>query len=127
MTELHGSPHQRKMIAEINQPFNPSLVILDGIDAFIDGGPAKGTLKHPNIMLASTDRIAIDAVGVAILRMLGTTPEVENGSIFEQEQIARAVELSLGVKSASEIKIVSDKEESDEYIHKIHEFLNKSI
>jgi uncharacterized protein (DUF362 family) len=38
MGELHHSPHQRKMIAEINEPFKPALVILDGIDAFVDGG-----------------------------------------------------------------------------------------
>ena len=113
------------MIAEINQPFNPSLIILDGVDAFIDGGPAKGTLKHPNIMLASTDRIAIDAVGVAILRHLGTTPDVQNGSIFEQDQIARAVELNLGVKSASEIKLVSDRPESEEYIQQVLKILRQ--
>ncbi|MHA2276966.1 MAG: DUF362 domain-containing protein, partial [Candidatus Kariarchaeaceae archaeon] len=125
MKELHSSSDQRKMIAEINQPFKPSLIIMDGIDAFIDGGPAKGTLKNANIMLASTDRIAIDAVGVAILRMIGTTPEVENGSIFEQEQIARAVELNMGVKSASEIKIISDNSKSENYIHQVNEILNK--
>ena len=125
MKELHSSPDQRKMIAEINQPFKPALIIMDAIDAFIDGGPAKGTLKHPNIILASTDRIAIDAVGVAILRSLGTTPEVERGSIFEQEQIARAVELNLGAKSASEIKIVSDNDESKKCIQELVEILNK--
>jgi len=125
MKELHSSKDQRKMIAEVNQPFKPSLIILDGVDAFIDGGPAKGTLKHPNIMLASTDRIAIDAVGVAILRHLGTTPDVQNGSIFEQDQIARAVELNLGVKSASEIKLVSDRPESEDYIHKVLKILTQ--
>ena len=125
MKELHSSKDQRKMIAEINQPFSPSLIILDGIDAFIDGGPAKGTLKHPNIILASTDRIAIDAVGVAILRHLGTTPEVQNGPIFEQEQIARAVELNLGVKSASEINLISDRPESEDYIQDLLKILNQ--
>ena len=125
MKELHSSKDQRKMIAEVNQPFNPSLIILDGVDAFIDGGPAKGTLKHPNIMLASTDRIAIDAVGVAILRHLGTTPDVHNGPIFEQDQIARAVELNLGVKSASEIKLVSDRPESEDYIQTVLKILTQ--
>ncbi|MCG2753467.1 MAG: DUF362 domain-containing protein [Desulfobacteraceae bacterium] len=42
MQELHTSPHQRKMIAEINAPFSPDLIILDGIEAFVDGGPAEG-------------------------------------------------------------------------------------
>jgi len=43
MTELHTSfRSMRKMIAEINQAYNPSLILLDGIEAFVDGGPAKG-------------------------------------------------------------------------------------
>ncbi len=69
MSELHGSPHQRKLIAEINQPFHPALIVLDGIDAFVDGGPATGTMAKGNVFIASTDRVAIDAVGVAILKV----------------------------------------------------------
>ena len=40
MTELHSSfLSMRKMIAEINQAYKPSLILLDGIEAFADGGP----------------------------------------------------------------------------------------
>ena len=123
MQELHSSPHQRKLIAEINQIYAPTLVILDGIDAFVNGGPAKGKLKHPHVMLAGTDRIAIDAVGVAILRDLGTTPEVANGRVFEQEQIARAVELKLGVQKPSEIEIRGVDEESNLYAEHLQKLL----
>ncbi|MHA2364037.1 MAG: DUF362 domain-containing protein [Candidatus Hodarchaeales archaeon] len=123
MRELHSSPHQRKLIAEINQAYTPTLIILEGVDAFAEGGPDKGKLVHPNVMLASTDRIAIDAVGVAILRDYKTTKEVSNGSIFEQEQIARAVELNLGVKKASEIVIKGIDEKSQEYAEHLHQFL----
>ena len=125
MRELHSSPDQRKMIAEINHAFEPTLIILDGIDAFVDGGPDTGTLKHPKIMLASTDRIAIDAVGVAILRDLGTTPAVEKGSIFSQEQIARAVELQLGIQEASEINIITDDNMNQHYIDLLANLLLK--
>jgi uncharacterized protein (DUF362 family) len=38
MTELHTSPHQNKLIAEINQPFQPDLILIDGIDAFNESG-----------------------------------------------------------------------------------------
>ncbi len=125
MKELHSSPHQRKMIAEINSAFDPNLIILDGVDAFVDGGPDKGTLKHPNIMLASTDRVAIDAVSVAILRYLGTTPNVHKGFIFQQEQIKRAVELKLGVNDPKQIEITSDSSDSEELIKLITEILLK--
>src|SRR4030043_1588431 len=107
MQELHSSPHQRQMIAEINTAYSPDLVVLDGIEAFIDGGPARGTKVEAGVMLAGTDRVAIDAVGVAILRLLGTTPEVSRGPLFEQEQIARGAELGLGVSSAKQIQLVT--------------------
>jgi len=123
MQELHSSSHQRSMIAEINQVFTPTLIILDGIDAFVDGGPEKGKLVHPQIMLASNDRVAIDAIGVAILRDHGTTTEVSNGSIFDQEQIARAIELDLGVGQPSEIKIVTSDPASNEYAKKLQKML----
>jgi uncharacterized protein (DUF362 family) len=119
MQELHSSHYQRSLIAEINQIYSPTLIILDGVDAFVEGGPEKGKLVHPHVILASTDRIAIDAVGVAILRDHGTTLEVKKGSIFEQEQIKRAVELNLGVKDPSEITIVGNDDISKEYAKKL--------
>jgi uncharacterized protein (DUF362 family) len=114
MTELHGSPHQRRMIAEINQAFTPALVVLDGIDTFTDGGPMTGRKARADVFLASTDRVAIDAVGVAILKSLGSNQAIMDIPIFEQEQIARAAELNLGVSSASQIDLVSMEGESRE-------------
>ncbi|MFC1937019.1 hypothetical protein ACFLWY_00495 [Chloroflexota bacterium] len=69
--------------------------------------------------------MAIDAVGVAILRLLGTTPEVSQGAIFDQEQIARAVELGLGVKSPAEIQLVADDPESEALAAKVRDILLK--
>ncbi len=60
------------------------------------------------MVLAGTDRVAIDAVGVALLRLWGTTPEVSQGPLFEQPQIRRAVELGLGVSSAGQIELLTD-------------------
>jgi len=125
MSELHSSPHQRKLIAEINAPFKPALVVLDGIDAFVDGGPATGQRARGNVFLASTDRVAIDAVGVAILKSLGSNDQIMNTRIFDQEQIARAVELGLGASSPSEINLTAADEQSQGYCDRIAEILNK--
>jgi uncharacterized protein (DUF362 family) len=59
------------MIAEINAVYNPVLVVLDGVEAFIENGPDRGTKVWGELILAGTDRVAIDAVGVALLRSLG--------------------------------------------------------
>jgi len=108
MQQLHASSHQRRMIAEINLAYEPAAIVMDGVDAFVQGGPATGTRVHPGVVLAGTDRVAVDAVGVALLRIHGTTPEVSRGSIFEQEQIARAVELGLGVPGPERIDLEGD-------------------
>jgi uncharacterized protein (DUF362 family) len=123
MRELHTSPHQRQMIAEINTAYSPDLVVLDGVEAFTDGGPAQGTRANANVILAGNDRVAIDAVGVAVLRELGTTPEVSRGRVFEQDQIARAAELGLGATSPEEIELVTGDPESRSYAEKIKAIL----
>lgn len=125
MRELHGSPHQRKMIAEINEPFKPALVILDGTEAFVDGGPMTGKRARGNVLLASSDRVAIDAVGVAILKYLGSNEAIMKRKIFEQEQIARAVELGLGAPSPEEIEIFPADEKSRDDQDRIVEILRK--
>jgi uncharacterized protein (DUF362 family) len=123
MWELHGSPYQRQMIAEINKEYSVDLVIMDGTCAFIDGGPERGTQVQPNLILASSDRVAIDAVGIAILRGYGATSHIMKGRIFELEQIKRAAELNLGVKSASEIQLTPLNDESREDANKISQIL----
>ena len=123
MGELHSSRYQRQMIAEINTAYSPDLVVLDGVDAFVAGGPDRGTRVEARVMLAGTDRVAIDAVGVAILRLLGTTPEVSRESIFRQEQIARAAELGLGVSSAEQIQIVTGDVESEAVATRVKDIL----
>jgi len=98
MGELHQSLYQQEMIAEINQPFSPEIVVLDGIDAFTDGGPATGKRAKGNVFLASTDRVA-------------------------QRQIARAAELGIGVSSAAEIEILAADRESLEFSSEVEKIL----
>jgi uncharacterized protein (DUF362 family) len=123
MNELHNSPYQRSMIAEINTVYKPSLIVMDGVEAFVSGGPAQGKKVDAGVVLASTDRVAIDAVGVAILRYFGTTPQVSRGKIFEQEQISRAVELGLGIDTPASIEFVTGDVDSEAFATLIRRML----
>jgi uncharacterized protein (DUF362 family) len=111
------------MIAEINAAYAPALVVLDAVDAFISGGPDRGELVSPEVILAGTDRIALDAVGIALLRYFGCRTEISRGKIFQQEQIARAVDLGVGVDSPEKIEFITADADSAAYSEKIRELL----
>ena len=96
-----------KMIAESNLVHRPDFYISDATKCFVTDGPNMGTLIKPDIVFASSDVIANDAVGLALLKTLGTVPKIQNHSVWAQPQIKRAVELDLGVHSKEEITVKS--------------------
>jgi uncharacterized protein (DUF362 family) len=123
MRELHRSPDMRKMIAEINLGYEPDLIVMDGVECFVDGGPMTGTKKSANVFLAGTDRVAMDAVGIAVLKELGAKKEIMDSEIFAQEQIQRAAELGLGIVGPDQIEFVTPDQESREYAKKLQSIL----
>jgi len=84
-------------IAEANTVINPDLLILDARKCFIAGGPIKGKVAEPNLILASRNRVALDVEGIKIIK------DYEGNSLrrspWEYIQISKAVELGLGPKS----------------------------
>jgi uncharacterized protein (DUF362 family) len=123
MWELHGSPYQRAMIAEINANYNLDFAIMDGIKAFVTGGPEKGKVVDPGLLLASRDRVALDAVGVAILKLYGAKSKVSDADVFEQDQLKRAAELGFGAKSPEEIQLTPLNDDAKEIADRIESVL----
>jgi uncharacterized protein (DUF362 family) len=124
MAELHGAArNMRKMIAEINQVYCPDLILMDGIEVFIDGGPMRGIRKQADVMVAGSDPIAVDVVGLAILKDMGANDAIMGTKIFHQQQIARAVELGLGISRPQDIEIITDDDESRRYADRIRSIL----
>jgi uncharacterized protein (DUF362 family) len=120
---MHRSPDMRRMIAELNAGYRPQLVVLDGVTAFTDGGPSSGELRQANVMIAGDDRVAVDAVGLAVLKELGSNQAIMGRKIFEQEQLARAVELGLGVSGPGEIELVTGDADSRSYARRLEGIL----
>gem|GEM_PF-75053 len=125
MRELHRSPDMRKMIAEINRGYRPQLIVLDGVEAFVDGGPMTGEKKTAEVFLAGDDRVAIDALGLAVLKDLGSNHDIMSRKIFEQEQIKRAVELDLGIGHPDQIEFITGDEASKKYAEKLQFILSQ--
>ena len=120
---MHRSPDMRRMIAELNQGYRPQLIVLDGTEAFTDGGPSRGTLKQGNVVIAGTDRLAVDAVGLAVLKELGSNDAIMGTPIFGQEQMLRAVEVELGVGGPDQIQLISDSDEGTAYVETLRGIL----
>ncbi len=99
--------HLRKLqekIADLNTIIHPDLIIMDGRKCFISGGPMKGEIRQPNVILASGDRIAIDIEALKILKSYDGTSLKKH--VWEYSQIQRAAELNIGVKSEAEYEVI---------------------
>ena len=68
----------------------------------------------------------MDAVGLAVLKDLGSNDTIMNTKIFEQDQMKRAVEIGLGVTGPDEIHIVTKDAESKAHAAKLKSILAKS-
>jgi uncharacterized protein (DUF362 family) len=93
---LHAR-HLEQKIAEISLCWQPDLIVMDARKAFISGGPDKGQLAEPGLVLASGDLVAID---VEAMRAL-LTYEAKNkltADPWQAPQIITALNHGLGAE-----------------------------
>lgn len=105
VTFLAGNWHER--IAELNLGVHPHLNIADGTTIMIAGGPTSGTPAQADLLLLSGDRVALDAVAVALIRSYRAWPKVMGGTVWSQRQIKRAGELGLGAPGVDGMELVA--------------------
>lgn len=93
---MHASPKRDEMITEISLTVKPSLTVIEGTKAFVDGGPFEGTISEPKVYLASKDILAAEVAGVELLKKHGANLFWD--SPWESRLVKRATELGLGEK-----------------------------
>ncbi len=91
-----------KMIVDLNNFINPRLYILDGIIAMEGNGPRGGTPKPMNVLLFSTDPVALDATAC---RLIDLNPVLVPTTII-------ASETGTGTYFEEEIEILGDEQKS---------------
>lgn len=102
-------PTFAKMIAELGLIVTPALNIMDGTKAFVSGGPSRGDLVEPKLIVASRDRIATDVTGLGVLKHYGTEAHIQDVSAWQQPTIVRAIEIGVGVKNLSQIELKGEQ------------------
>lgn len=118
--KTHDTKVLYKQIAQINKAITPSLVVMDGYEAVISGGPtindkpsgAPSTWKggitgKPKVFIVSTDRIAADVAGIAVLQTVSPSYEaVTKTKPFENPQIQAAIAAGeLGIDAPSKMDL----------------------
>lgn len=99
---FHASSKTAEMIAEISLAIRPSLTVIDGSKAFIDGGPSRGTLATPKVYLASKDILTAEVLGVELLKKHKAKLFWE--SPWDSPQVKYGAELNLSFFSEEEIR-----------------------
>jgi uncharacterized protein (DUF362 family) len=108
-------------IAELNLGLTPALNILDGSRSFVFGGPSHGDEAEAKLVVASRDRIAADATGVAVLKFLGTEDRLQTRSVWETPFLKHGIKIGLGIDSASKLNLKAEGLDGD--IDKIRKML----
>jgi uncharacterized protein (DUF362 family) len=101
---IHRGNLEQKAV-EINLAWQPDLIIMDGRKAFVSGGPDKGDLVQPRLIMASGDMVAIDVEGLKVLlsyRAKNRLPE----NPWESPQIVTALKHHLGCREG-EYRVVT--------------------
>ncbi len=93
---LIDSSRWEETVAELNLAYQPDLNIVDGTISMIEGGPWQGTPQKTSLIIASTDRVAADVVGLGVIKAFGKWKKVNEKGVWEQKQIRRALELGIG-------------------------------
>ena len=86
--------HLQEKIAELNKIINPDLIIMDARKCFINKGPAEGEVREPGLILASTNRVAIDVEGIKIIQSFKGN-SLKDIDPWELPQIKKAVEIGI--------------------------------
>src|SRR5207245_10319630 len=108
-------------IAERNLRITPALNILDGSKSFVFGGPSNGDTAEPKVIIASRDRIAADATGVAVLKSIGTEDRLQNRSVWETPFLKHGIKIGLGIDNVAKLNLKQQGLDAD--IEKIRKML----
>jgi uncharacterized protein (DUF362 family) len=99
------SGYWEEIVSEINAAYRPDLNIVDGTKIMYAGGPWRGDEAEMGLILAGGDRVACDAVAVALMKTFPTHPRMKDRGVWEQTQIRHAQQLGLGIEGPDSLEL----------------------
>ncbi len=87
-----------RMLVDLNRLVSPALYVMDGVVAMEGNGPRGGKPRAMNVILVSTDPVALDAT---VCRMIGIDPHLVPTVVFGEES-------GMGKSREEDITLVGD-------------------
>lgn len=101
---LHFGGHFEERVAEIAAAVRPDLVVIDARSVYVRGGPCYGLARFPGVILAGSDRVALDVEGI---RLLQRYPECAlTRDPWRYAQIREAIRLGLGAPCPCAYRVI---------------------
>jgi uncharacterized protein (DUF362 family) len=98
--------HWEEVVAELNLAYRPALNIADGTKVMYSGGPWRGDEAPLGLLLAGYDRVACDAVAVALMKTFPTTHErIADRRVWDQAQLRHAREIGLSTVDVASLDL----------------------
>jgi len=99
-------------LPELHVAVRESLSVLDASKCNLTNGPFPGEQADSNVIVASTDPVAVDATGVAILKYWLLQRGVSNSrldpAVWDQPQLVHAMQIGLGITDRSQYSYQAD-------------------
>jgi len=103
---FHHRGKLEEKLAEINLAWQPDLIIMDGRKAFVSGGPTRGEVAEPGLIMASGDIVALDVEALKVLLSYKGRNRLP-ADPWQLPQIATALKHGLGTR---EYRVVTEAE-----------------
>jgi uncharacterized protein (DUF362 family) len=87
--------HLQEKLADVTLCWQPDVIIMDGRQAFVTGGPHSGQSVEPDLVLASGDFVAVDVEAMKVLLTYRASNKLP-ADPWKLPQIAAALKHGLG-------------------------------
>jgi uncharacterized protein (DUF362 family) len=87
-------------------------MVLDGLQCFTTRGPSEGDLARPGVVIVGGDRVAVDTVGVAVLKQFQAV-NIADRPVCNHPQLRWAEKLGLGHSDVNKIELRASNLEDD--------------
>jgi len=111
---MYGDLDWEAAVAELNAAVRPHLYVVDGLQSMVAGGPWSGESAATELILASGDPVALDALALALLKGFGRSAKIAPGGVWENAQLRRAITLGLGATGPERMTLVADSLRRDD-------------